>query len=445
MLNLSCENVCPTELPKCTYLNAFIKNLGSADETPGFFELQYAHGNKSFRQRIQAEDRRFAASISKPGYNSGYKDFLNMDMESKAFAYMFANGIITEVSGVATRCSSPDESSTVFLYTGNNCTCEKTFSINYASEICTKLRHTSSSFEQPCDDYNENTNTRNLDKTLAGAPSCTKAPRNNYVWEKIQDQEQEVPAIARLGYNPNCKYLLHVDMESGAFACMLADGSEKEVPSVFLPCSNLDECNASFNYTGDNCAPGMTFKTNNCTSEICSELLDTPPLFVLACGDYNENSVARGFYKTLVDIQSRTKTLRTYEGITGNSVRYEDMITIQLSSNEPVGMTYAKNKSVIYTKYPRDFECRALKPFFSHGFLWKLLLENKTEIYLGTGNDTTDDDLDVYISKKTIWFDSPLITSVVCEAPNWNELTMTNFTMHSPFHLMNSTPNSKRT
>ncbi|CAG7822779.1 unnamed protein product, partial [Allacma fusca] len=223
MLNLSCENDCPTGVPKCKYLNTFLKNTVSAEESPGYFELQYSHGNKYLRRRLQ-------------------------------------------------------------------------------------------------------------------------------------DQNRGVTISARLGHNHGCKYLLNVDMETGAYACMLADGSEKEVLSVFVPCNNPDECNAVFRYNGDNCTTGTTFKPN-CTSSICSELRDTSSLFVLACGDNNENSIAKGFYKTLADIQSGGKALRT-------------------------------------------------------------------------GIETTTEDPQLYISKKTIRFDSPLITSVVCQAPNWNELNMTNFTMH---------------
>ncbi|CAG7716070.1 unnamed protein product, partial [Allacma fusca] len=59
----------------------------------------------------------------------------------------------------------------------------------------------------------------------------------------------------------------------------------------------------------------------------------------------------------------------------------------------------------IYTKYTRDFECLALRPFFSHGFLWKIILGNETEIELGTGIETTTEDPQLYISKKTIRFD----------------------------------------
>ncbi|CAG7676356.1 unnamed protein product [Allacma fusca] len=149
------------------------------------------------------------------------------------------------------------------------------------------------------------------------------------------------PWDTRLGRNNACKYSLHVDLESGMYACVLANNTQQEVQTTFLPCDNPNECETQFKNKGDShCDTDLTFQYT-CTSPICSEISTKATLFVIGCGEYGNNSVARGFYRTLDDVQNGRKRIVEYNK---KDVPFEQMGEIRLAKSEHPEMEYAPNK-----------------------------------------------------------------------------------------------------
>ncbi|CAG7816765.1 unnamed protein product [Allacma fusca] len=247
----------------------------------------------------------------------------------------------------------------------------------------------------------------------------------------IRQQEKANRVDHRLGWNDQCRFALHVDLENGKYACTEANNTEKQVPSIFVPCGDPDECATVIKNRKMECNTTITFH-QNCTSDLCAKLLDTSKLFILACGENNNNSVARGFFKPLGN-----ETSRMYEynremepGMGLLSVR------MNTSVDETCGCKYVENKTAIYTGYHREFTCSALKSFFSFGIQWKLIYENKSEINLAPGRESTNEITQTHTSINRIRFNDPSIKEVVCVAPNWNSVQMTEF--HYPVNVTGS-------
>ncbi|CAG7815689.1 unnamed protein product, partial [Allacma fusca] len=229
---------------------------------------------------------------------------------------------------------------------------------------------------------------------------------------------------SRLGHNRDCKYSLHVDLERGMYACVLANNSQEEVRTSFLPCDNLNECETFFKYNGDaHCNTNDTFQYT-CTSHVCSEIRTKATLFVIGCGEYGNNSVARGFYRTLDDVQNGRKRIFEYNR---KDVPFKQMGEIRSAMSEHPEMEYAQNKQVIFTKYEREFVCTALKSFSSYGFLWLLRYKNGILVDIGAGNESSNDTTQLYISRMTVLFNDTSIEKIICEAPNWKTVNGTNF------------------
>ncbi|CAG7721036.1 unnamed protein product [Allacma fusca] len=225
----------------------------------------------------------------------------------------------------------------------------------------------------------------------------------------------------RLGRNPHCLYTLHVDMETGKYACTFTNSSGLEAPSILIPCRNPDECDIFYKNNTEKCETVHTFQ-KDCPWDFCYEMKVIYSPFILACGEVNPNSVARIFVRTLMSISNGDKKIYEYHR---KNATFDKMHQLQIEMNMSsgaCGCQYGNNTNTIYTKYTREFICTGLRSFFSSGFRWIIKYKNKTEKDLGLGKDYVNETCQLYVSRKTIYFDVSSIVEVFCEAPNWNSL-----------------------
>ncbi|CAG7721035.1 unnamed protein product [Allacma fusca] len=233
-----------------------------------------------------------------------------------------------------------------------------------------------------------------------------------------------------IGNNTDCNHAIHVDLDSGKYVCLNARDSKTEVPSIFIPCGNPDECDSVFKSDSENCGTVETFKPT-CTHPLCSEIRNTTLPFVIACGETNEYSVAKSFFKTLDGVQKGGKKLIEFQP-KNNTYPKEELVNVTMSdvllgSSERYGI----DNETIYVGYSRVFKCIALRSLFSQGILWRLRYENDTEIDLEFGKEYVLDATDLLISEKNISFDSVLIKWVVCDVPFWRstDVRLSNFSV----------------